>query len=168
MSRAFVKEGAPETPVVIPPRAPLPAGVPNYVTPTGLAALRTERADLERARAALDPTAPDAARQREEITGRLKALVERIAIAKLVDPAAVDPSRVRFGATVEIDGAQGRRTVQIVGVDEAAPDRGMVAFTSPVARAVLGKAVGDTATLTTPTGDEALAVAAVRYGPTSG
>ncbi|MEM0962301.1 MAG: transcription elongation factor GreAB, partial [Bacteroidota bacterium] len=79
MSRAFVKEGAPEAPVVIPPRPPLPAGVPNYVTPNGLAALRDEKGALETERRALEGDAAETVRQRDILTGRLRDLVERIA-----------------------------------------------------------------------------------------
>ncbi|WP_420454591.1 GreA/GreB family elongation factor [Rubrivirga sp.] len=165
MSRAFVKEGAPEVPVVVPPRAPLPAGVPNYVTPAGLAALRAEKAEIERERAALDPEHPDAGRDRELLTGRLRLLVERIARSQVVDPAAVASDQVRFGATVTVrhdDGAE--RTVRIVGVDEADSEAGTVAFTSPLARAVTGKRAGDAAVLSTPSGDRPLTVVAVSYG----
>lgn len=163
MSRAFVKEGAPEDRPVIPPRAPLPPGVPNYVTPDGLAALRAEKADLEAQRAALG-TGADTARQREVIAGRLKALVERIASAQEVDPSRMSPSVVRFGAFVEAEGEDGtRRTVQIVGVDEAGNGEGRVAFTAPIARALLGKSVGDTAVLQTPRGEERLVVASISY-----
>ena len=165
MSRAFVKEGAPEVPVVVPPRAPLPAGVPNYVTPDGLAALRAERATIERERAEIDPEDPDAQRTRELLTGRLKVLVERIARAKVVDPAAIDRGDVRFGAAVTVREADGtERTVRIVGVDRAASGDGLVAFTSPFARALTGKRAGETATLETPSGARELTVVAVRYG----
>ena len=166
MSRAFVKEGAPEVPVVVPPRAPLPAGVPNYVTPTGLAALRAEKAALERARADLDAEHPDASREREMLTGKLKGLIERIARSQVVDPAQVDREDVRFGATVTLRDADGtERSVRIVGVDEADAEASTVAFTSPIARALTGKRVGDTALLQTPAGDRPLVVLAVRYVP---
>ena len=171
MSRAFVKEGAPEAPLVIPPRPPLPAGVPNYVTPAGLAALRAERAALEADRAALGP---DDARDREELTGRLNLLVERIAAAQVVDPARVSLDRVRFGTTAEVEGADGaRRTFRIVGVDEAAAEGGAgppparggaVAFTSPLARAVVGKAVGETGVFKAPRGEERLTVVSISHG----
>ena len=166
MSRAFVKEGAPEVPVVVPPRAPLPAGVPNYVTPTGLAALRAEKVALERARADLDAEHPDASREREMLTGKLKGLIERIARSQVVDPAQVDRDDVRFGATVTLRDADGtKRSVRIVGVDEADAVASTVAFTSPIARALTGKRVGDTAVLRTPAGDRPLVVLSVRYGP---
>lgn len=165
MSRAFVKEGAPEVPVVIPPRPPLPAGVPNYVTPRGLAALRAEKTEIEAARSALDDTDPDAGRTREILTGRLRDLVERIARSQVVDPAAVDRPEARFGATVTVQEADGaERTVQIVGVDQAAAGEGTVAFTSPLARVVTGKKAGDRVVLQTPAGDRPLTVVSVRYG----
>ena len=162
MSRAFVKEGAPEAPVVVPPRPPLPAGVPNYVTPAGLAALRAERSEIEADRARLGDAA-EAARDRELLTGRLRDLVERIAVSKEVDPARMDRDDVRFGATVTLrrDGAE--QTLQIVGVDEADSDVGTVAFTSPFARAVTGKRAGEAAVLKTPRGDERLEILRVVY-----
>lgn len=165
MSRAFVKEGAPEVPVVVPPRPPLPAGVPNYVTPTGLVALRAEKADLERRRADLDAEDPDASRHRELLTGQLRQLVERIAQSQVVDPATQDRADIRFGATVTVRDLEGaERTVRIVGVDEATTADDAVAFTSPYARALTGATAGDTVTLKTPSGDTRLAVVAVRYG----
>ena len=165
MSRAFVKEGAPEVPVVVPPRPSLPAGVPNYVTPAGLAALRAEKADLERRRTTLDPEAADAGRERELLTGQLRQLVERIAQSRVVDPATVDREDVRFGATVTVRDEGGtERTLRIVGVDEAASGDATVAFTSPIARALTGAAVGQTVTLQAPTGPTPLTVVAVRYG----
>ena len=159
MSRAFVKEGAPEAPVVVPPRPALPAGVPNYVTPAGLAALRAEKAALEAERAALDPA--DGGREREVVTGRLRDLVQRLAAARLVEPQARDD--VRFGATVTVRRGETEQTFQVVGVDEAAGRSDAVAFTAPLARAVLGKRAGETATLATPLGTEPLAVLAVGY-----
>ena len=55
------------------------------------------------------------------------------------------------------------QTFQVVGVDEAAGRSDAVAFTAPLARAVLGKRAGETATLATPLGTEPLAVLAVGY-----
>ena len=72
--------------------------------------------------------------------------------------------QVRFGATVTVDGAGGVRRYQIVGVDEADAARGKIAFVSPLARALLGSAVGDTARLRAPRGEEELEIVAVEYG----
>ncbi|MGI9176073.1 MAG: GreA/GreB family elongation factor [Rhodothermales bacterium] len=167
MSRAFVKDDVPDGPPIIPPRAPLPAGVPNYVTPRGLALLREERAALEAERARRGAEdGEDAERQREltVVAGRLAALTERLAHARLVDPKKQAPDTVRFGATVTVqtDAGQERR-FQIVGVDEADAAAGRVAFTVPVACAVTGKHVGETAKLRTPQGEETLTVTAITY-----
>lgn len=177
MSRAFTKDEAPEAPLVVPPRAPLPEGAPNYITPAGLAALRAERAALDAERSRLDALKSDedtVQRERRLVAGRLADLVARMTRSRVVDPSKQAPGVVRFGATVTIarsepSGGQSRRTVRIVGVDEAAADSGaeptLVAFTSPVARAITGKRVGDAATLVTPLGDEPLTIVDIRYEP---
>ena len=165
MSRAFTKDEAPVGPVLIPPRAPLPAGATNYVTPSGLDLLNAERIELEAERADLDDLTDEDERKRAlaEINGRLADLNARIASARVIrhDPV---PDEVRFGATVTLTTADGeKRRFTIVGVDEAttAPDR--VAFLAPIARAVTGRKVGDTISLKTPRGEETLTVTAIRY-----
>lgn len=170
MSRAFTKDEAPEAPLVVPPRAPLPEGVPNYVTPAGLAALRAEREALEAERAgidALDQQDDTVRRDRRLVAGKLALLAARLAQACVVEPARQAPGVVRFGATVRVESADGTRTVRIVGVDEAAAGEASeplaVAFTSPIARALTGKREGDAATLVTPLGEEALTVREIRY-----
>src|SRR5258707_393406 len=66
MSRAFTKEDAWEEPV-IPQRAPLPEGVPNYVTPRGLEALHAEQAALEAERQGIDPASDDELLRRKRL-----------------------------------------------------------------------------------------------------
>ena len=169
MSRAFTKEEAPEGPVIVPPRPPLPPGVPNYVTPRGLDALREERRglDAERARLSADADADGRQREMQALAKRLTALDERIAKAHIVEPSAA-PTEVRFGTTVTVQTLAGGapegdpRTFTIVGVDEASASEGRVAFTAPIARAVTGLGVGDEAPLQTPRGPKALRVEAVR------
>ncbi len=154
MSRAFVKEDADAEPVVVPPRAPLPEGVPNLVTAAGLRALEDEREqvehDLERVRAAADARAVASA------AGRLEDLRARIATAQVVPPPPPGGDEVVFGASVELR-RQGGRSVRlrIVGVDEADPAEGKVAFPAPVAAAALGRRVGESFTVRI--GDEAVA-----------
>lgn len=170
MSRAFVKDDAPEAPPLIPPRAALPPGAKNYVTPRGLALLRAERADLEAERTRLHTADEDDGRQRElaVATGRLADLDARLASAVLVEPGAQAPDAVRFGTTVtvrtrvgETPGAE--RRIAIVGVDEADAAAGRVAFVAPIARAVIGKRVGEATTLRTARGEEVLEIAAITY-----
>lgn len=165
MSRAFTREDSWEDPI-IPPRAPLPEGVPNYVTPRGLALLREEQDRLEAERARLEQAGDDdtARKQRIVLTRRLAELAGRIAIAEVVDPARQAQDKVRFGARVTLrDRKGGHRTLQIVGVDESDPEQGLVAFTAPIAKAILGCGVGDTATLHAATGDEPLTIVEIDY-----
>ncbi|MES1172663.1 MAG: GreA/GreB family elongation factor [Bacteroidota bacterium] len=165
MSKAFTKEddGAVEPPVVA-ARALLPAGVPNYVTARGLRALRDELAALAdgasdgaRPRPITSEGGEASRRAAEAIELRRRDLDARIASAVLVDrPADVDGAgEVRFGARVQVRFASGiDRRYQIVGVDEANAAAGLIAFVSPMARALLGRRVGDTITVRTPGGEE--------------
>ena len=169
MSRAFVKDDAPDGPPIITPRASLPAGVPNYVTPRGLALLRDERVALEAARTRLnagDAEDPEQQRQLAIVAGRLSDLTERLATAKLVNPRGQAPDTVRFGATVILQTDSGEeRRLQIVGADEADVAEGRVAFVAPIARAIIGKHCGETTTLRTPQGEEPLTVMSISYDP---
>ena len=71
----------------------------------------------------------------------------RRATAQQVEPLA-DPEAVRFGCTVTFEREDGsRQTYRIVGEDEADPAAGSVSYISPLARSLLGKAVGETAIL---------------------
>lgn len=146
MSRGFVREGDQEEPIIIPPRAPLPAGVINYVTPFGLGQLKLEREALEQERASITTT--DETERRRAIaliTGKLNLLQERILSARVLDPADQPADEVRFGATVSyhIDASKAVHTFQIVGVDEADVQKKKIAFIAPIARALTSHKVGD-------------------------
>ena len=146
MSRGFVKESDQEELPIIPPRSPLPAGETNYVTPAGMAALEAERAQLEAEKAAL-PTDNEDERRRAAtvLDGKLALLNQRIGSARVLDPADQPQEEVRFGAHVKIK-QQGRvQEFQIVGVDEANVKERKISFTAPIARAITGLYVGETA-----------------------
>lgn len=151
MSRGFVKEDDQEEAPFIPPRAALPDGVPNYVTPRGLQQLLDERSALEAERAAVDGSEDERRRAQAAVDGRLALLNERIVTARLVEPAP-DHEEVRFGSTVTFTHEAGRLagttlTFTIVGVDEADVKQGRIAFTAPLARALMGRRSGDVAPL---------------------
>ena len=159
MNKAFTKdEGASVDTVVIPPRAPLPDGMPNYVTATGLALLRHELEEVQQHRHAVTDPA-----ERQVLDGRLSDLEDRIASAQPVDASQQPRDQVRFGATVTVEGDGGLRRYRIVGVDEADASRGRIAFIAPLARALLGKRVGDVAEVRTPAGEEELDVLEIDY-----
>jgi len=165
VSKAFTDEETAEAPAIVPPRAPLPAGVPNYVTARGLAQLRGELAALDAEGVAAERIADEKTRARAHaaLAERRAALAARLASAELVTPPAAPTDVVRFGATVTVAGPGGRRRFRLVGVDEA-DGRAAIAFVAPLARALLGRRVGDTVRFRSPRGEEELEIAAIDYG----
>lgn len=144
VSKAFTKDDRPDEPLVVRHRPALPDGVPNYITRRGLEALRAELA-------------------RAEPGARRVELEQRIAAAVAAPPPA-DRDVIRFGARVTLRGSDGEvRQVQLVGVDEADAASGRIAFVAPLARALLGRRVGEMATVRAPGGAEDLEVVAIAY-----
>jgi transcription elongation GreA/GreB family factor len=138
MSRAFVKD-ADDTFDELPDRPVSPH--PNLVTPEGLAAIEATLARLHEDYAAAQRSGDRAGLA--TAARDLRYWTARRASAQLVAaPAKADT--VHFGSTVTIRRDDGRRqTWRIVGEDEAEPARGTISYVSPVARALMGKAVGD-------------------------
>jgi transcription elongation factor GreB len=169
MSKAFTKdESDPQVADVVTPRAPLPSGTPNYVTPRGLALLRSELGRLETERSGLAGADDAGRRAAARLAVRIAELEGRISTAVPIDPGAQAPDRVRFGATVQVRAADGsQRRFQIVGVDEADPQQGRIAFVAPLARALLGRSVGSEVTFQSPRGREELEVIEIRYEDSS-
>ncbi|RRB06684.1 GreA/GreB family elongation factor [Larkinella rosea] len=170
MSSAFLKNETADAPVVIPARAPLPPGVPNYVTPRGLTLLRNELADLETEHSYRQTSkgSDDNERSRELalLNGKIANLNQRISNAKVVDSHPQD--EIRFGATVVLKTKAGKSAgtehrFTVVGVDEADATQGLIAFTAPIARAMQGKRIGDVVTLRTVGGEEIMEILAIQY-----
>lgn len=162
MSKAFTKDDDSAAAPLVPRRAPLPPGQPNYVTPRGLALLREELTALrgEHAAATARGEMPVAAAFGE----RVSELEVRLGTAELVPAQSPAPSEVRFGATVTVrNEARATRVYSIVGIDEADASAGRIAFVAPLARALIGKRRGDAAIVRTPHGDEELEVVSVHY-----
>lgn len=146
MSRGFVKEDDQEEAPIIPPRAALPAGTTNYVTPKGLQELKQEEQELVDERSQLEiKDETELRRAQAVIDGKLKLLRERINTARLLDPKDQPKDEVRFGALVSLKQNGNKQKFQIVGVDEADVKKQKIAFVAPIARAVTGKKVGETA-----------------------
>ena len=168
MSRGFVKEDDQEEAPFIPPRAPLPDGVMNYVTPRGMRLLVEERTQLEQQRASAQGSEDERRRAKAEIDGRLALLNERIVTARPVEHGSQPPADVRFGVLVTIiyrSGSQQgtERNFAIVGVDEASVAEQRFAFTAPIARALMGKRVGDHVSLMLGPAPQELEVLAIRW-----
>ncbi len=155
MSRGFIKEGDQEEIPMVPPRAYLPKGMPNYVTSEGLEALKKEREVLENERVAANGNYI----MSNFIDAKMKLLIDRINTAVEVDLTKANKKTVSFGAYVKYNG----RTVRIVGVDEADFSKGLLSFISPVAKALVGKKVGDKFEIKVPKGTEIIEVQGVWY-----
>jgi transcription elongation GreA/GreB family factor len=140
MSRAFVKEA--DGADVVEDRQDRPISPHrNFVTAHGLALIEAEVARL---RAALtEAHNRDDRLAVAEVSRDLRYWTARRATAELVPPRD-DISEVRFGLRVTIERDDGRRQAfRIVGQDEAEPAQGLISYVSPLARALVGKRIGD-------------------------
>ncbi|WP_337847150.1 transcription elongation factor GreB [Sphingomonas sp.] len=154
---------------------------PNYITPAGYAALKSEYDALfATERPALVETIAWAAgngdrsengdyiygrKRLREIDRRLGWLAKRMKAAKVVDPSKQeDRSKVWFGATVTIaDEDDNHRTLTLTGDDEADAGKGRIGWNSPLARALRGAAVGDLRRVMLPAGEKEYEVMTIAY-----
>jgi transcription elongation factor GreB len=154
---------------------------PRFITPQGFARIRSEYEELfgvERPK--IVETISWAAgngdrsengdyiygrKRLREIDRRLGYLAKVMKAAKVVDPAdQSDRDQVRFGATVELaDEDDARRTITLVGDDEADAGLGRVGWNAPLARAFVGARVGDERIVRLPAGEKSYEVLAIRY-----
>jgi transcription elongation GreA/GreB family factor len=145
VSVAFTKEDSAETAseTVLPDRAISPH--PNLVTEAGLKALELALAQAREAYEAANGIEDVNERRRQSAIPLrdTRYFAERVRTAQIVpDPAS--SGVVAFGSTVTYSRDDGRvQTYRIVGEDEADPKSGSISFVSPVARSLMGKAVGD-------------------------
>ena len=146
MSVAFTKEGDSEAFAADLPDRPISSHA-NLVTPEGLAWIERELADARAAYSGAQ-VGGEVAQDRTAMaraTRDLRYWSARRGSAQLIEPP-IATAIVQFGHAVTFDREDGRRqTYRIVGEDQADPAQGMVSYVSPLARALLGKAVGDTA-----------------------
>jgi transcription elongation factor GreB len=153
----------------------------RYITPEGFARIRAEYDELfgiERPKivetvswaASLGDRSENAdyiygKRRLREIDRRLAWLGRIMKDAKVVDPAKQQArDQVRFGATVEVaDEDDNRRTLTIVGDDEADASAGRIGWSAPFARALVGARVGDERIVRLPAGEKSYEIIAIRY-----
>jgi transcription elongation factor GreB len=182
MSKAFTKENDQDDDEDQDASAPpLPAGLKNYITPAGFKRLKDEALHL------LDKERPELVkvihwaasngdrsenadyiygkRRLRENDRRIRFLTKRMDVAMVVDPASrEDTYQVFFGATVTVMDREGaEKTYCIVGIDETDLSRGRISWISPLAKALIKARDGDTVTVRTPGGDEALEIVGVEY-----
>jgi transcription elongation factor GreA len=108
-----------------------------------------------------------AARDRQSfIEGRIKELENKLALAEVIDPTKLAGSRVAFGATVKVaNTATGEEfTYRILGADESDLAKGSISITSPLARSLVGKQVGDEVQVRMPGGERTYEVLDITFG----
>jgi transcription elongation factor GreB len=152
----------------------------NYITPEGFQKLKNEYAELlHKERPKVVETVAWAAsngdrsenadyqygkKRLREIDRRLHFLLSRLESAEVVDPKSIQSDRVVFGAKVTIRDESNHVSIyKIVGIDELDPSRGYLSWTSPVAKALLGKKVGDVATVIKPRGTEDFEIEKIEF-----
>lgn len=150
MSRAFVNEDDQRETPFVPPRADLPNGVPNYVTPNGMAALLNEKEELQQElKQLLAGDELDKQNAINVVNIKLQMLDSRITSAQLIQADDHATAKVHFGSIVslKIGDQSATQKFQIVGVDEADLRKGKIAFTSPLAKLLINKYAGDSVSL---------------------
>jgi transcription elongation factor GreA len=96
-----------------------------------------------------------AARERQSfIEGRILELEDKLGRAEVIDPARLSGETVKFGATITLydEDTEEETTYQLVGQDESDISRGLLSINAPLARALIGKMVGDTVEVPAPKG----------------
>lgn len=181
MNKAFVRESDGDEDEDLAPALRLPQGTRNYISPAGLARLKTELDDLiKRERPKMVEVVSWAAsngdrsengdylygkKRLREIDRRIRFLTKRLDIAQVVDPCQQENvNQVFFGATVCVadeDGSEACYT--IVGVDEADVTRGRISWISPLARALLKARQGDVVRFQSPVGAREIEIVDIRY-----
>lgn len=165
MSRGFVKEDDLEHAGTDLPERPV-SHHPNYVTPAGLKALESNAMALDKERASLiSQKDNESAKQRLAVIDReLRYLSTRLEQAILVEPTKQDKDTILFGATVEVEDEHGKLLqFHIVGEDEADIAQQKVSYVSPIAKALIGRKVGDVVAWQRPAGILELEVIKISY-----
>ena len=100
------------------------------------------------------------------IEGRILEIESKLAAAQVIDPSTIDgEGRIVFGSTVDLEDEDSgaKVTYQIVGDDEADVKHNLISISSPIARALIGKLVGDVAEVQAPGGIRSYEMTGVRY-----
>jgi transcription elongation factor GreB len=159
-------------------RPPAPKSSP-YITKDGYLRLQEEEKALWKRRAEVTKALAAAAaegdrsenaeyiyRKKElrEIDRRIRYLQKRLPDLKVVDSTPTDTNRVFFGAWITLEDEDGKEhSYRIVGADELNPEQGWISMDSPLARAMMKKALDDEVQVSTPKGETTYYVLAISY-----
>ena len=99
------------------------------------------------------------------IEGKISYLEGALSTAEIIDPAKIAGDTVKFGATVTYVDVETdeEKTYQIVGKEEADLEHGLISFESPIARALIGKKVGDEFSVSSPKGTRDFELLSIEY-----
>ena len=153
--------------------------MPNYLTPEGAKKLQAELNQLLNVqRAKVVNEVAEAAAQGDrsenaeyiygkkklrEIDRRIRFLTKRLDAAVVVKQEG-SHDEVRFGATVDVEDENGKKSrYLILGPDEASPSAGSISFQSPLGKALMKRKVGDVVTVLRPAGEIEIEIKAIRY-----
>ena len=154
----------------------------NPITPEGAVRLREELINLKSVQRPMIIQAIAVAREHGDLSenaeyhaardkqsfieGRIKDIVNKLALAEVIDPSKLAGDRVAFGATVKLSNTDTGEevTYRILGADESDIAKGTISITSPLARSLLGKEVGDEVTVRMPGGERKYEVLDVAFG----
>ncbi|WP_342376926.1 GreA/GreB family elongation factor [Myxococcus stipitatus] len=167
MSKAFTKEDSGGDAELLPLRPRSASGDKRYITPEGYRALQDELTATQGPDAGAEGLTPlEAGVRRQERERRARQLAATLEEVRVVEPDASQAGRVFFGAWVRLEDEDGEQVrYRIVGPDEAEVKSGRLSVESPLAKALLGKEVGESVQVERPRGAVEYTVVAVDYAP---
>ena len=103
--------------------------------------------------------------QQSFIEGRILEIEDKLRRAEVIDPSIIKSDKIIFGATINLfdENTSSEITFKIVGVDETNVEEGLISVSSPVARSLMGKSVGDIAEVNTPGGKTLYEILKIEY-----
>ena len=157
-----------------------PMAEPVPMTPQGAQKLRDELARLKEERPKIsreigiarehgdlkENAEYHAAKDRQGmVEARIKDIEDKLARAEIIDPTKLSGDRVRFGATVKVTNldTDEEQSYQIVGADEADINSGTISVSAPLARALIGKSIGDEVVINLPAGKRRYEIAEIDF-----
>ena len=103
--------------------------------------------------------------QQSFIEGRILEIEDKLRRAEVINPSLIKSDKIVFGATIDLfdENSNSEITFKIVGVDETNVEKGLISVSSPVARSLMGKSVGDIAEVNTPGGKTVYEILKIEY-----
>tara|TARA_Y100001970_G_scaffold45684_2_gene57311 strand:+ start:5427 stop:5900 length:474 start_codon:yes stop_codon:yes gene_type:complete len=103
--------------------------------------------------------------QQSFIEGRILEIEDKLRRAEVINPSLIKSDKIIFGATIDLfdENSNSEISFKIVGVDETNVEKGLISVSSPVARSLMGKSVGDIAEVNTPGGKTVYEILKIEY-----